>query len=146
MESFEVFEACCNLKYNKKYSDLLLHSSAFFNAPYDFLEILCFLINTSILHGHSSFSLLSCIVIPLLKISSLDYTELFLYIPITLSSLWRNLLIFLFFIATMMFFSQLMCNLILRKIDYYKESCALPYYLCNNSLVYDLTDKKHLIK
>ena len=67
--------ACKQLKPNKKDSDMSLNSYVFKYAPADFLIVLSDLINALILHGHAPLSWLSETILPLLKLASLDKTQ-----------------------------------------------------------------------
>ena len=84
----ELRTACEKLKPNKKDSDMSLNSSALKHASNNFLSVLCSLINSFIKHGYAPASWLSGTIIPLLKSSSLDKSQVASYRPITLSSLF----------------------------------------------------------
>ena len=50
--SDESFMTYMQLKHNKKDTDIELYSSAFINAPFKFIKLICLLINAFIAHGH----------------------------------------------------------------------------------------------
>ena len=85
--SAEVAAACKQLKPLKKDSDLWLSSSALINAPMNFFDLLCDLLNAIILHGYVLSSWKTSTVIPILAFGNPNKKNLSLYRPIILSSL-----------------------------------------------------------